>query len=134
MRLMVTSIVVGVLGTVPKGLERRLTGLEIRDQIETIKITEQLKSGNILRKVQVTWGDLFSIRHLWKTKIKCWCEYLARKLIKIQENEETQVITPWERTKIKLRSMKLMVIPLVTGALGIIPKGLVRVQEVEIGG
>ena len=48
------SIVIGVLGTAPEGLKRRLEGLEIRKRIETIQITALLKSAKIPRRVLET--------------------------------------------------------------------------------
>ena len=44
-------IVVGILGTVPKGLERELEGLEIRGRIEAILTTVLLRSARLLRRV-----------------------------------------------------------------------------------
>ena len=43
-------IVIGVLGTVPKGLEERLEELQIRGRIKAIQITAILKSATIPRK------------------------------------------------------------------------------------
>ena len=50
-------------------LARELKRLEIR-RIETILTTGQLKSTWILRRVQETWGDLLSLRYLWKPSNK----------------------------------------------------------------
>ena len=46
MRVTVVPMVVGALGTVPNGLERRLEELEIREIIQT---TAQLRSARIIR-------------------------------------------------------------------------------------
>ena len=46
MRVMVILMVIDTLGTIPKGLEKRLEGLEIRERIETIQT-----SASILRSV-----------------------------------------------------------------------------------
>ena len=46
----VIPIVNGVLGTIPKGLERRLKELEICGRIETVKTTALLRSTRILKK------------------------------------------------------------------------------------
>ena len=46
--------VIGALGTVLKGLEKRLDELEIRGRIETIQTTELLKSARIPRRVLET--------------------------------------------------------------------------------
>ena len=58
MKMKVTPLVVAILGTVPKGLEKRLRELEREVKIETIKTTELLKSGWILRRVLEIWGDM----------------------------------------------------------------------------
>ena len=55
------SIVVGTLGTVPEGLEKRWrTGKKGR--IETIQIIAVLISARILRRILETRGDLLSLR------------------------------------------------------------------------
>ena len=54
MRVTVIPLVIGALGTVPKGLERGLVELEIRERIETIETTALLRSARILRRVQET--------------------------------------------------------------------------------
>ena len=41
---MVILIVDGALGMIPKGLERRLEGLEIRERMETFQTTALLRS------------------------------------------------------------------------------------------
>ena len=51
--MMMIPIVIGVLGTVPKGLERGLEQLEIRGRIETIQ-TRTLRSARILRRLLET--------------------------------------------------------------------------------
>ena len=45
------SIVIGVIETVPKGLERRIEELEIRGKIKTTKSRSLLRSVGILRRV-----------------------------------------------------------------------------------
>ena len=62
MKVMEISIIFGVLGTVSKGLEKRLKIPEIRGCIETIQSTGLLKLARILRWVLETWGDLLSLR------------------------------------------------------------------------
>ena len=52
--LTVISIVIGALGTTPKGLIKGLEDLEIRGQVETIKTTALLRSDRILRRVLET--------------------------------------------------------------------------------
>ena len=54
MKMTVIPIVVGALGTVPKGMEKRLGELEIRGRIEAIQTTAVLKSAKILRRVLET--------------------------------------------------------------------------------
>ena len=51
-------IVVGIFGTVPKGLQERLGELEIRVRIDIIQTTAQLKSARILVRVFWIWEDL----------------------------------------------------------------------------
>ena len=50
MKVMVIPVVIGVLGTVTKGLVQRLEGLEIRGRDVTIQTTALLRSARILRK------------------------------------------------------------------------------------
>ena len=52
-------MIVGTLGTIPKGLERRPEELQIRERIGT---TALLKSARILTRVLQTRGDLLSLR------------------------------------------------------------------------
>ena len=63
----VIPIVTNALGTVPKGLEKKLEDLGIKGRIETIQTTALLKSGRILRNVLETWGDLLPLRIQWET-------------------------------------------------------------------
>ena len=49
MRITVIPVVIGTLGTIPKGLEKGLEALEIVGRIETIRTTALLKSARILR-------------------------------------------------------------------------------------
>ena len=58
LKVIVVSIVVGVPGTIPKGLIKGLEDLEIRGQLETIQTTVLLRSDRIVRRVMETWGDL----------------------------------------------------------------------------
>ena len=59
-------IIIGVLGTVLRGLKKGLEDLEIEGWIETIQTSALLKSARILRRVLETWGDLLSLGLLWK--------------------------------------------------------------------
>ena len=54
MKMTVIPIVIGVLGIIPKGLERGLELLEITGKMETIQATELLRSVRILRRVLET--------------------------------------------------------------------------------
>ena len=54
MQMMVISVVVTVLGMVPKDLRREMEELEIRGGIEIIQSTLLLKMERILRKVLET--------------------------------------------------------------------------------
>ena len=54
MKITVIPIVIGALGTLLKGLLKRLDDLEIRGQIETIQTTALLRSARILRRVLET--------------------------------------------------------------------------------
>ena len=54
MKVKVIPIVVGALGTVPKGIEKVLENLEIRGRIDTIQNTTLLQSARILRRVMET--------------------------------------------------------------------------------
>ena len=62
MKVSIVPIVIGAFGTVTEGL---LKGLE--DLVETIQTTSLLKTARTLRKVLETWGDLLSLKLLWKT-------------------------------------------------------------------
>ena len=60
MRVTMIWIVVGMLGTVPKDLEKRLDELEIRGRIKTIQTSVLLSLARILQGVLETRGDLMS--------------------------------------------------------------------------
>ena len=51
MKVTVMPVVVGALGTIPRGLVKGPEDLEIRGRVETIQITSLLRSARILRKV-----------------------------------------------------------------------------------
>ena len=67
--MLVTIIlsVIGAFGTVTKVLLKRLEDLEVGGRVETIQTTALLGTARILRGVQETWGDLLSLKLLWKT-------------------------------------------------------------------
>ena len=65
MKLTVIPIVVGSLGTVTKGFERRLQELKLEEgRIETILMIVLLRSTRILRKV------LDTFRRLWPSQLR----------------------------------------------------------------
>ena len=74
MQVTIIPIVIGVFGTVTKGLLKELEDLEVGGWVETIQITTLLRTASILRKVLETWGDLLSLQ--WKTICISWCEKL----------------------------------------------------------
>ena len=67
MKVTIVPIVIGVLGTVTKGLLKGLEDLEIGGQEETIQTTALLRTTRILKWVLETWGDLLSLKLQWKT-------------------------------------------------------------------
>ena len=54
MRMTVVPIVIGALGTIPKGLEKEREELEIRGRLETIQVTAWLRMVRILRRILET--------------------------------------------------------------------------------
>ena len=66
-RVTIVPIVIGVLGTVTKGLLKGLEDLEVGGRVETIQMTVLLRTARILRRVLETWGDLLSLKLQWKT-------------------------------------------------------------------
>ena len=67
MKLTMVPVIVGVPGTVPKGLEKRMEEQEIRGKVEIVQITALLRSAWILRRVLETWKDLLSPKLQGKT-------------------------------------------------------------------
>ena len=63
MKVAVIPIVVGALGTIPKGIIRGLKELEIRWLTENVQTAALLK----LRRDPETRGDLLSLSLQWKT-------------------------------------------------------------------
>ena len=63
MKVTIVPIVIGVFGTITKGLE----GLEVGGRVETIQTTALLRTARILRRVLETWGELLSLKRQWKT-------------------------------------------------------------------
>ena len=54
MEVSVIPIVIGTLGTIPKGLVKELEDLEIRGQVETIQTIALLRLAGDLRRLDVT--------------------------------------------------------------------------------
>ena len=69
MKVMIAPIVIGVFGTITKGLLKDLEDLEVRVRVEIIQMTALLRTARILRRVLETWGDLLSLKPQWKTII-----------------------------------------------------------------
>ena len=67
MKVTIVPIVIGALGIVTKGLLKSLEDLEIGGRVETIQTTALLRTARILKRVLETWGDLLSLKLLWKT-------------------------------------------------------------------
>ena len=67
MKVTIVPIVISALGTVTKGLLKGLEDLEVGGRVETIQMTVLLRTARILRRVLETWGDLLSLKFLWKT-------------------------------------------------------------------
>ena len=62
MKVTIVPIVIGVLGTITKGLLKGQEDLEIGGRVETIQTTPLLRTARILRRVLETWGDLLSLK------------------------------------------------------------------------
>ena len=66
MEVTIIPIVIGVVGTVSKGLFKGLEDMEIGGRVETIQTTALLRTVRILRRVLETWGDLLLLKLQWK--------------------------------------------------------------------
>ena len=78
MKVTVILCVIGLLGTVIKGLVQELENLEIKGRVETIQTTAWFKSAKILKRFRETGVDLLSHRLQWETISQRWCEKLKR--------------------------------------------------------
>ena len=67
MKVTSVPIVIGALGTITKELLKGLGDLEFGGRVETIQMTALLRMARILRRVLKAWGDLLSLKLLWKT-------------------------------------------------------------------
>ena len=74
----VITVVIGILGTVLKGLKKGLEELEIRGRIEAVQTAALFRTDRIFRRFRETGKDLLSLR-LPLRIINCrWCEQLAK--------------------------------------------------------
>ena len=76
MKVSIVPLVIGAFGTITKGLLKGLQDEEVGGRVETIQMTELLRTARILRRVLETWGDLLSLKFQWKTIRLYWCEKL----------------------------------------------------------
>ena len=67
MKVTIVPIVIDAFGTITKGLLKGLEDLEVVGRVETIQMTELLRTARILRRVLETRGDLLSLKLQWKT-------------------------------------------------------------------
>ena len=88
MKVTIIPIVIGVLGTVTKGLVKELKDCDRRGRVETIQTTALLRLARILRRVLETWGDLLSVKLQWKTISVSRCEKLSRSNHNKQQKRE----------------------------------------------
>ena len=54
MKVILLAIVIGSLGTIPKGLVKELEDLEVREPLEIIQTTVLLRSAKILKRALET--------------------------------------------------------------------------------
>ena len=64
--------------TVFKGFVEELEDLEIRRWVEAIQTTALLRSARTLRRVQETWRDLQSLKHMRESISKRKCEKISK--------------------------------------------------------
>ena len=67
MKVTIIPILIGAFGTVTEGLVKGLEDLLVGGRVETIQTTTLFRTARILRRVLETWGDLLSLKLLWKT-------------------------------------------------------------------
>ena len=67
MKVAIIPIMISAFGRVTKGLLKGLEDLGVGGWVETIETTALLRTARILRRVLETWGDLLSLKLLWKT-------------------------------------------------------------------
>ena len=81
MKVTIKPIVIGGLGTVIR-LIKGLEDMKKEGPLENIQTTALWRSARILRRILETWSDLMSVKLLWKTISKHWCEKKALKWVK----------------------------------------------------
>ena len=67
MKVTIVPIVIAALSTITKGLLKGLEELEFGGRVEPIQTRALLRTAWILRRVLETWGDMLSLKLLWKT-------------------------------------------------------------------
>ena len=67
MKVTIIPIVIGVFGTVTKGLLKGLEDLEVDDRVDTMQTTALLRTARILRIVLEILGDLLSLKLQWNS-------------------------------------------------------------------
>ena len=92
MKVTIIPIVIDAFGTVTKELLKGLEDLEVGGRVETIQTTALVRTAKLLRRVLETWGDLLSLKLLWKTDRL----YVSRKeggrgLDSIEETVDTSI-------------------------------------------
>ena len=68
LRVSVMPFVIGAVGTVSKGLKKRMAELEIGGKIETLRTMVLLRLARILRRVLETGGDFTVIKSFVKSQ------------------------------------------------------------------
>ena len=165
MRVKLIPTVIGALETSPEAWKGGLEALEIREWIVIFQTTAKMRSARILRKVLETWRDLLSIRLQWRPpantgvkKIhKDYNNYHNNSIVEIclntekspgdlrrpeqtcchlDSSEDHQLTLVWKtQNNNNNNNNNVAMIPIVIGALGTIPKGLVKIlEDVEIRG
>ena len=66
MKVTIIPIVIRAFGTVTKGLLKSLGDSEVGRWVDIIQTPALVKRTRILRRVLETWGDLLSLKLLWK--------------------------------------------------------------------
>ena len=97
MKVTVIPIIIGVLGTIPKSLKKRLRNLERTNWQHTDLSIVTISS--IPRKVLKTWGDLLSLKIKWNMISLCYCEKLSVIIIIMLNKEESNCASEGHKTE-----------------------------------